>query len=351
MQPILLKRPHVCYDIETSFSAKGRPAAVSSPRQVVIVAFDGAQLLDVAGPLQCFATTNDLYRWRGDPRPYGVRVVSLKGGPIATSSGLALLTDPIESVARLPIDTLVCAGGPGTEAAADTPLTAAVRGLALRARRVASVCTGAFLLAAAGLLDGRRAATHWRSCERLAKKYPKLRVEKDPIFVRDGNVWTSAGITAGIDLALALIAEDLGHAAAMATARHLVVFMKRPGGQAQFSAPLAAQTAEDAFAELHAWMRGNLAADLRVESLAERVAISPRHFARVYLAKVGRTPAKMVEEMRIEAARRALEETDFSVKRIARDCGFGDEERMRRSFVRGLGVAPSDYRSRFAAAA
>jgi transcriptional regulator GlxA family with amidase domain len=322
----------------------------AAPRLIVLVAYDKAQLLDLAGPLQSFATTNELCGEGEGHLPYRVRVVSLKGGPIVTSSGLPLLTNRVSVVARQSIDTVLCPGWPTMRGVViDRALIREVRSLALRARRVASVCTGAFLLAATGLLDGRRVVTHWKSCETLAKEYPQLCVESDPIFVRDGHIWTSAGITAGIDLSLALIADDLGHAAAMATARHLVMFIKRPGGQAQFSVPLAAQAAEDTFANLHGWMRGNLTADLGVEALAQRAAMSPRHFARVYLAKVGRTPARMVEEMRIEAARRSLEETELSVKRIARDCGFGDEERMRRSFIRQLGVAPSDYRSRFAA--
>jgi len=324
----------------------------AAPRLIVLVAYDRVQLLDVTGPLQSFATTNDLCSEVEGRLPYRFRVVSLKGGPVVTSSGLQLLTDPINVAARQSIDTVICAGLPAMgEVTVDPALVRRVRSLASRARRVASVCTGAFVLAATGLLDGRRVTTHWRACERLAQNYPRLRVEPNPIFVRDGHIWTSAGITAGIDMSLALIADDLGHAAAMATARHLVMFIKRPGGQAQFSVPLAAQAEENTFASLHAWMRGNLTADLRVEALARRAAMSPRHFARVYLTKVGRTPARMVEEMRMEAARRSLEETDLSVKRIARDCGFGDEERMRRSFIRQLGVTPSDYRSRFAAVA
>lgn len=322
----------------------------TAPRLIALVAYDTVQLLDVAGPLQSFAATNDLCGAVGETLPYRVRVVSQKGGPVVTSSGLQFVTDPISVVARQPIDTVICPGGQLMRGVVIDPgLVRVVQSLASRARRIASVCTGAFVLAAAGLLDGRRVATHWRACEMLAKKYPCLRVEPDPIFVRDGHIWTSAGITAGIDLSLALIADDLGHTAAITTARHLVMFMKRPGGQAQFSVPLAAQAAEDTFASLHAWMRANLTADLRVEALAQRAAMSPRHFARIYRTKVGRTPGRMVEEMRIEAARRSLEDTGLSVKRIARDCGFGDEERMRRSFIRQLGVAPSDYRARFAA--
>jgi transcriptional regulator GlxA family with amidase domain len=216
------------------------------------------------------------------------------------------------------------------------------------ARRVASVCTGAFLLAACGLLDGRRAVTHWRSCARLQQRHPAVRVEEDRIYLRDGKVWTSAGVTAGIDLALALVEEDLGRDLALAVARHLVVFLKRPGGQSQFSTMLAAQSAGDDFARLHDWIATHLDADLRVEHLAAAAGMSPRHFARVYAERMGRTPAKAVEAMRIEAARRALEESGAPIEAVARRCGFGDEERMRRSFLRRLGVGPRAYRARFA---
>jgi transcriptional regulator GlxA family with amidase domain len=215
---------------------------------------------------------------------------------------------------------------------------------------VASVCTGAFLLAASGLLDGRRAVTHWRSCDRLRERHPTVCVEEDRIYVRDGKVWTSAGVTAGIDLALALVEEDLGRDLALAVARHLVVFLKRPGGQSQFSTMLAAQSAGDPFARLHQWMAAHLDADLRVERLAEAAGMSPRNFARVYVQRMGRTPAKAAEAMRIEAARRALEEGGASIEVVARRCGFGDEERLRRSFLRRLGVGPRAYRTRFAAA-
>jgi transcriptional regulator GlxA family with amidase domain len=228
-------------------------------------------------------------------------------------------------------------------------LVAHIRRWSGRARRTCSVCTGAFLLAAAGLLDGRRAATHWAACRELQKRYPAVRVEPDPIFVQDGAIWTSAGVTAGIDLTLALIEADLGHAVAMRVARRLVVFLKRPGGQSQFSAPLSAQVAaDDALGALHGWMAENLDTDLRVERLAARAGMSPRTFARIYTATLGTTPAKTVERLRVEAARRALENDGAPVKLIAHRCGFGDEERMRRAFVRRLGISPSDYRARFA---
>ena len=315
-------------------------------RRIVVLTVPDAQLLDVAGPAQVFATADEM----GSPAGgYSLTVVSPTGGVVATSSGIAIATAP-PAAARGPIDTLVIAGGPGARAAvADRALIARIRGWSKRARRTCSVCTGAFLLAEAGLLDGKRAATHWSRCGELQARYPRVRVEPDPIFVRDGALWSSAGVTAGIDLALALVEDDLGHELAMRVARGLVVFLKRPGGQSQFSAPLSAQTADDhALDALHGWMAAHLDADLRVERLAARAGMSPRTFARVYAAKLGTTPAKTVERLRVEAARRAIEEGGAPIKQIAHRCGFGDEERMRRAFVRRLGVSPSDYRTRFA---
>ena len=248
-----------------------------------------------------------------------------------------------------PIDTLIAVGGIGSRAAVNE--RALIRWLAARAgqaRRVCSVCTGAFLLAEAGLLDGKRAVTHWWACDELAQRYPRVTVEPDPIFLRDGKIWTSAGVTAGIDLALALVEEDLGRAMALRVARHLVVFLKRPGGQSQFSAMLESQARDDgAFAALHDWLAQHLADDLGVEALAARAGMSPRNFARVYAKRTGTTPAKAVEALRVDAARRALEETAAPIESIARACGFGDEERLRRSFLRCLGVPPKQYRARF----
>jgi transcriptional regulator GlxA family with amidase domain len=226
-----------------------------------------------------------------------------------------------------------------------------VRQRAGAARRVVSVCTGAFLLAEAGLLDGRRAVTHWTRCKALAERYPAIQVEPDPIFVRDGPVWTSAGVTAGIDLALALVEADLGQAAALAVARHLVVFLKRPGGQAQFSAALTLQglegLVENRFGRLHAWIAEHLADDLSVPALAREAGMSLRSFAGHHREATGVTPAEAVERLRLEAARRVLIETSLPVKRVAARCGLGSEETMRRTFLRHLGVNPQDYRSRF----
>lgn len=327
--------------------------AQAQQRLVLVLAFEGVQLLDIAGPLQTFASTNEIAQGaRG--APYRLVVVSRRGGALATSSGLPLVTVPIAEMRGTAIDTLIVPGGPGVQAASrDARTLAWVRRQALAVRRLASVCTGAFLLAEAGILTGRRATTHWKSCARLQQNYPGIDVQSDPIYVRDGRIWTSAGITAGIDLSLALVEHDLGRKIAMQVARHLVMFLKRPGGQSQFSAPLAAQAAAadgnvpNQFAPLHGWIAAHVADDLRVERLAEQAGMSPRTFARIYSAKMGITPARMVEKIRIEAVRRALEDSDMPIKQIAGLCGFGQEERLRRAFARQVGTTPAEYRRRF----
>lgn len=315
--------------------------------RIEILAFQQVQLLDVAGPLQVFASANE--RLGRPTPPYAPKVVAPDGPTLAASAGLHLVAEPLPD-ADAPLDTLLIAGGPGVRAAgADPSLVAWVTARAARARRVASVCTGAFLLAATGMLDGRRAATHWAHCDRLAALHPRIRVEPDPIFVRDGPVWTSAGVTAGIDLALALLEEDLGREAALSIARHLVMFLKRPGGQAQFSAALALQGGEDRFGGLHDWIGRNLAADLSLPALAAAAGMSERSLSRHYREATGLTPARGVERLRLEAARRALSETRMPVKRIAQECGFGSEETMRRSFLRHVAATPQEYRTRFGA--
>jgi transcriptional regulator GlxA family with amidase domain len=249
------------------------------------------------------------------------------------------------------VDTLVVAGGEGTRAAvADEGLVAWLAAAAPRVRRVASVCTGAFLLARAGLLDGRRATTHWAWCDELSRRFPAIAVEPDPIFVADGPFRTSAGVTAGMDLALSLVEEDLGPRAALRVARELVLFVRRPGGQAQFSAGLAAQAVEHApLRELQAWIADHLDEDLSVPALARRTHMTERSFARAYARETGRTPAVRVELLRVERARMLLETTPAGVEAVAARCGFGTVETMRRAFARRLGVAPAAYRSRFAA--
>lgn len=324
---------------------------MKTQRAVVVLAFDEAQLLDIAGPLQVFATANDLMTASApDSAPYRMAVASRTGGLIRTSSGLAIATKRLAAAGRGMLDTLIVAGGRGVRRAVeDRRLIASLRRRAPSIRRICSVCTGAFLLAEAGLLANRKATTHWKSCDLLKTQYPEVHVSSEPIYIQDGPVWTSAGITAGIDLALALVESDLGHRLAMDVARHLVVFLKRPGGQAQFSVPLGMQTAsDDALAGLHAWIAGHLADDLRVEKLAARSHMSSRSFARFYRAQTGRTPARVVMEMRLEAARRDLEETALSVKEIAAMAGFNNDQVLRRAFQRRFGTPPGEYRGRFA---
>ncbi|GEP11203.1 HTH-type transcriptional regulator CdhR [Methylobacterium gnaphalii] len=317
---------------------------------IEVLAFEGVQVLDVTGPLQVFASANEHLAKAQQEPAYRLRVVTKGGGAALTSSSLTLATERLPA-AEEEIDTLVVAGGPGVEAATvDTELIDWLRNRSSRARRVASVCTGAFLAAASGILDGRRAVTHWSFCDAFARRFPAVRVEPDPIFLRDGPVWTSAGVTAGIDLALALVEEDLGGEIALAVARYLVVFLKRPGGQAQFSAALSLQTAGDRFDALHRWMQANLGSDLSLSVLATQAGMSERNFSRRYREVTGITPARAVERLRVEAARQMLTDTRQPVKRIGQRCGFGSEETMRRSFLRLLASSPQDYRSRFAAA-
>ena len=311
---------------------------------VAVVTFPSAQILDVTGPLEVFSSATRLL----PAATYRTQVVSTAGGPVLASSGLEFTTAALSDVAE-PVDTLVVAGGrDADEAGADEALLAHVRRLAGRARRVTSVCSGAFVLAAAGLLDGRRAATHWAECRSLAAAHPAVSVDGDAIYVRDGDVWTSAGVTAGIDLALALVADDHGARAAAAVARQLVVYLRRSGGQAQFSPLLAAQAAEsEPVRELLAWLPDHLTADLSVPALARRVHLSERQFSRVFKAEVDVTPSEHVERVRIEAACRLLETTGSAVDHIARICGFGTPETMNRAFRRRLDTTPGDHRRHF----
>ena len=312
-----------------------------------MVAFPEVQLLDVTGPLQVFATANETIVKAGGSPPYAIRIVARQARSVVASAGIVLATDDLAPPGD-PVDTLIIAGGPGVKAAAaEEELVSWVRARAQAARRTASVCTGAYLLAATGLLDGRSAATHWSFCDDFARSFPAVRVEGDPIFLRDGSVWTSAGVTSGIDLALALVEEDLGREVALAVARYLVVFLKRPGGQAQFSVALSMQSGEEPFGPLHAWIDANLSRDLSLSTLASQAGMSERSFSRRYLEATGLTPARAVDRLRVEAARRLLSDTNAPIKRIARQCGFGTEETMRRSFARLLSTSPQDYRARF----
>ena len=280
---------------------------------------------------------------------YDVEIVAPDAAPFAMSNGMRVVPDSAMAEVRGRIDTLLVAGGAGTRrAATDERVIEWVRSAAKRSRRVTSVCSGAFVLAQAGLLAGRRATTHWEWCDLLAQLYPDVRVEPDSIYVADGDVYTSAGVTAGMDLALALVEEDQGPQAAREIAQQLVIFLRRPGGQSQFSAQFAAQPAErEPLRELQAWIAANPAADLSVAALAERAAMSPRNFARAFRRETGMTPAAYVETVRVEQARIALEGSPLQIEAIARQCGFGTVETMRRAFHRRLGVGPSAYRSRF----
>jgi transcriptional regulator GlxA family with amidase domain len=321
-------------------------------RPVLIILFDGVQSLDVTGPLEVFAGAN---RWQSshdgqagrphdaDGPVYRIRTASLGGRPVRTSSGLRLAPDG--DLARS--DVLIVPGGEGARQS-NPELVAWLRTHGRRAHRLVSVCTGAFLLAEAGLLDERQVTTHWAYCAALAARFPRVSVDPDPIFVRDGNVVTSAGVTAGIDLALALVEDDLGRDAALDIARHLVVFLRRPGHQAQFSAQLSAQVANrEPLREVQRWIADHPAEDLSVETLASRASLSPRQFARAFAAEVGMPPGRYVDRVRLETARRRMEDTADGVEQTARSCGYGTPEAMRRAFIRALGVSPGEYRRRF----
>ncbi|SCK34587.1 transcriptional regulator, AraC family with amidase-like domain [Streptomyces sp. WMMB 322] len=310
---------------------------------MLVVVFDGVQSLDVTGPVEVFAGA---CLSAGDPGAYRLRTASPGGGPVRTSSGLTLVPDLALADAPAP-ETLLVPGGQGTRAP-DSLLIDWLRAHGPSARRLVSVCTGAMLLAEAGLLRGRRATTHWAYSHTLARRHPDTDVDPGPIYIRDGHVSTSAGVTAGIDLALSLVEEDLGRDVALDVARHLVVFLHRPGNQAQFSAQLSAQTAQrEPLRDVQQWISEHTDGDLSVASLAERARLSPRHFARAFLAETGVTPGRYVDRVRLEQARRLLEESNDSVAEISRACGYGTPEALRRAFVRVLGSAPAEYRRRF----
>ena len=321
----------------------------ASARRVAIIAFPGVTLLDISGPAQVFAELQEIEL---PSASYSLSYLSSAGGLVRTDVGMMIDTAPIGSVRPNEIDTLVIPGGPGIwELRQDAALMKWIVETLPKARRVASVCLGAFVLAWTGALDGKRAATHWRSCPRLADGFPAVRVEPNAIFVKDGRVWSSAGVSAGIDLALAMVEEDFGHTIALDVARRLVVFLKRPGGQSQFSTVLAAQASdvEGRFSALHAWIIENITRDLKVETLAAKAGMSPRTFARAYVSRTGMTPASGVEALRVETARLLLESRETrGVVEVAERSGFGDDERMRRAFMRHLGISPSEYRNRFA---
>ena len=309
-------------------------------RKVVIVGPPPVQVLDVTGPLEVFSNAPDYEIQLANPGP---------GRTLQTNRGVVLAdATPIADL-HGPIDTLVIAGGPGAESGTYDPnFIAWIAKVARQSRRVASICTGAFVLAEAGLLNGKRVATHWNSCERLAREYPKVVVRPEPIYLRDGSIYTSAGITAGIDLSLALVEEDHGHETALKIARFLVMFLVRPGGQAQYSHMLSHQAAtSQPLRELQVWMLQHLREDLTVESLAERIGMSARHFTRVCLRETGMNPGRFVDRLRVEAAQQSIDSSSCGLKEVADTCGFKSAEAMRRTFLRVLGVTAAEYASRF----
>ena len=320
-----------------------------------MLVFADAQSLDICGPLEVFALASRQLQEDapGSEPAYEVRILARDTGPVPMAAGMQLIADL--SCAQLPetADTLLVTGGMDDaldQARADTVLVAWLRDAASRVRRVGSVCNGALLLAEAGLLDGREATTHWSDVAELQQRYPLVRVVPDAIYTRTGHVWTSAGVTSGMDLALAMVAADHGQSLALKVARRMVLAGRRSGGQSQFSSLLRELDVPDAFAQLAQWIRDNLHTHLDVERLAARMHVSPRQFARRFRVAFGTTPQKYVEQLRVEAAQSLLEHTTKDLKRIAADCGFGSEEAMRRSFIRQVGIRPSDYRQRHATA-
>ena len=332
-------------------ASRSRLATTTRTRRVAMLAYPDIQVLDVMGPLEVFSRTA---RWlkdngRRSDDAYTVEILGLTRGALTTSSGLRIHADRRFDQAGPGIDTLLIAGGRGAEKyRADPGLKRWIRKQSGSVRRLASICTGAFLLAEAGLLDGRRATTHWGSIEEFARRYPTVRLEPDTIYVREGSISTSAGVTAGMDLALAMVEEDHGRDVALAVARALVMFLQRPGGQSQFSAQLAVQFAErEPLRDLQTWIIEHPREDLSAAALACRVGMSPRNFARVFTREVGMTPARFVTSTRVETARRLLEETSQALEAVCDASGFGNLESMRRVFVRHVGVAPGHYRQRF----
>lgn len=316
--------------------------------KIVFVIYPGVTLIDVAGPAQVFSSANS--EITDEQSTYDIVIASLTGGLIATDTGITLNTIPLSELLRQSIDTLIVAGGDGVfEALRDQQIVDWLRIQMPLARRTASTCMGAFLMAETGLLAGQSMTTHWRWCARLQELYPELDVKLDPIYIKNGSHASAAGATAGIDLALSLVEDDHGREVALALAKRLVLYLKRPGGQSQFSSLLQAQTSErsDRFNLLNVWIANNLEKDLRVEVLASRANMGPRNFSRAYSSCVGQAPAKAVEQMRLEAAKALLETTKTGIKAISEHCGFKNYERMRRTFIRQMGVTPLEYRHRF----
>ena len=338
----------------TPFSFSKPESFKYTSRSVGIVAFPNVEVLDITGPFEVFNFANLSLIRQGFCREniYSIKLLAEKPGPISTMSGLQIVAEDLYGDPNAEFDTLVIPGGDIEKVLNNELLLDWIRSMSPKVRRLVSVCTGAFLLAKAGLLDGRKATTHWDFCNQLIKDYPEVCVEPDYIFIKDGHIFTSGGITSGIDLALTLLEEDWGRELALYVARYLVVFLKRPGGQSQFSAYLTNEAIHRPdLRELQVWIMEHIQQDLHVETLAERMAMSPRNFARLFLTETGMTPAKFVEMTRIERARYLLETSELSVETVAGKTGFKDSERMRRAFIRQLGVNPQNYRQRFSRSA
>jgi transcriptional regulator GlxA family with amidase domain len=331
---------------------KSNGSVNQTTRRIVFVGAPGTEVLDLVGPLQVFARASEMFvrENAGSPPIYSVEVISASPQrSLLTNCGVRITAHKTYLELRGKVDTLLVAGGSAIENdEVDPQVVRWLRKLCARVRRIGSVCTGAMLLARAGLLDGRRATTHWNWCEVLIRRAPRTEVDPDPIFVRDENVYTSAGVTAGMDLALALVEEDHGSRLALQVSRNLVLYLRRPGGQSQFSAALSLQmTDRKPLRELEAWVLDNLNKTLTVPVLAQRVAMSPRNFARVFIKEMKTTPAKFVERLRVETARRRLEESQNSMETIASECGFGNVNSMRNVFQRTLKIPPGQYRRHF----
>ena len=321
------------------------PNSAPSVHTVAFVLFDDVVMLDVVGPMQVLG---DVRRRTGGRYAYEVLPVSVSGGAVRSDLGQSLDTQPLAALADTQVDTVIVAGGADVMAACkDARLVAGLQALAARSVRAASICTGAFLLARAGLLRGKRVVTHWRFCNRLQGLHPDVHIDPDRIYVQDGRIWTSGGVTAGIDMTLAMVEEDFSKDTALAVARELVVFPNRSGGQAQFTAPDDLAHGSEMFDDLHRWMADHIAQGLRVADLARRAHMSPRSFARKYPQVTGQSPGRALENARLSAAVRALVETGLPLKRVAARAGYGDYERMRRAFMRRFGISPRQYRDRF----
>ncbi len=322
----------------------------TTTRTILLLGFEGCAALDLSGPHEVFALTSHLTP-NGSPPPYRLVLLADRVGPFRAANNFGLIADASWRNFRGTADTLLVAGGPDmTPVTGNRELLAWLRTMTRRTRRIGSICTGAFALAEAGLLDNRRATTHWMDVDRLAKAFPAVLVDRDAIYVRDGKIFTSAGITAGMDLALALVEEDLGRDAALAVARMLVMYLKRPGGQSQFSTSLQAQATEGRrLAPLLSWLTEHYREPITVETMAERATMSDRTFARVFLAETGDTPAYYLEKLRLEHAVRLLETTGISLDVAARDCGFTGREQLRRVFQRHRSITPQEYQQRFCA--